>query len=164
MNQFNQFSNVLTTKSNLVTTSQIEESLKARYTKYYGTPMWADLDLKKKQKLKKKKKLSLKQTTGEESSDESDLEQDAVEDEDEQDDDESIFQHTGTFLVDKNKQRSSIPKGILDIKICTNANKEEPHQNRLKSVEFHPTARVMLTAGLGQKLSLFQVKYLNFKI
>ena len=28
---------------------------------------------------------------------------------------------------------------------------------RLKSVEFHPSARVLLTAGLNQKLTLFQV-------
>lgn len=53
LNQFDQFSNVINTNSDKVTTSQIEESLKARYTKYYGTPMWADLDLKKSQKLKK---------------------------------------------------------------------------------------------------------------
>lgn len=35
-------------------------------------------------------------------------------------------------------------------------------QARLKCVEFHPSARVMLTAGLNQKLTLFQVKFLDF--
>ena len=55
------------------------------------------------------------------------------------------------------KTKSSLPKLILDIKFCTDANKEEPHQARLKTLEFHPSARVLLTAGLNQKLTLFQV-------
>jgi len=37
------------------------------------------------------------------------------------------------------------------------AEEEEPDKARLKSVEFHPNARVMLTGGLNQKLTLFQV-------
>lgn len=50
-----------------------------------------------------------------------------------------------------------LPNGILDIKRCTDANKESPHNARLKCVEFHPTARVVLTAGLNQTLTLFQI-------
>lgn len=34
-------------------------------------------------------------------------------------------------------------------------------QARLKCVEFHPSARVMLTAGLNQKLTLFQVSFIQ---
>jgi hypothetical protein len=30
-------------------------------------------------------------------------------------------------------------------------------KGRLRTVEFHPNARVLLTSGLGQTLSLFQV-------
>lgn len=32
-------------------------------------------------------------------------------------------------------------------------------QSKLKSVEFHPTAQVILTAGMNYTLSLFQVQY-----
>ena len=119
-----------------------------RYTKYYGTPMWADLEL-----AKKKEKLKKTANGGETESEDSDTEE------------MSVFQQTGNFLNDSNKKQSmggsgsvsALPKSILDAKICTDANKEEPHQTRLKSVEFHPSARVLLTAGLGQKLSLFQI-------
>lgn len=80
-----------------------------------------------------------------------------TEDEKQDQDYDDLFQHTGNFLV--NKKGSSIPlaRNIIDIKICTDANKEEPQQNRIKAVEFHPSARVILTAGLNQKLTLFQV-------
>ena len=101
--------------------------------------MWADLKKDKKHK----KKIRSNQT-----SDESDLD-DVNEDE--------IFHHTGTLLADRSKAKGALPKGILDVKVCTDANYEEPSQNRLKSVEFHPTARVLLAAGLDQKLRLFQI-------
>jgi len=97
--------------------------------------MWADLDSKD----KKKKNID-------------DLDDDAEEEET----NDNLFQQTGNFLNVSNKT-ALLPKGVIDIKICTDANKEEPHQGRLKSVEFHPSARVMLTAGLGQKLTLFQI-------
>lgn len=107
--------------------------------------MWADLDFKK--SLKKKKKRD------DDSSDE---------DEDLKADDESeFFQQTGNFLENTDKKRSQprtlLPKTNIEIKVCTDANKEEPHQARLRSVEFHPSARVLLAAGLGQKLTLFQI-------
>lgn len=103
--------------------------------------MWADLKLKKDKMKKNKNKSS-------QSSDESDLE-DANEDE--------LFHHTGTLLADRSKSRGALPKGIIDLKVCTDANYDEPSQNRLKAVEFHPTARVLLAAGLDQKLRLFQI-------
>jgi hypothetical protein len=34
---------------------------------------------------------------------------------------------------------------------------------RLKCVEFHPSARVMLTAGLSQTLTLFQVFFIQIE-
>jgi U3 small nucleolar RNA-associated protein 18 len=151
ISNFNQFSSLVNTKSDEVKNSQIEESLKARFNKYYGTPMWADL---KESKEKKKNKKSTKDDDGEENSSED-------EEENDRDDDESLFKQTGNYLASTSdrraKTKSSLPKSILDIKVCTDGNKEEPHQARLKSVEFHPSARVMLTAGLSQKLSLFQV-------
>ncbi len=134
--------------SDKVASSQIEESLKARFSKYHGTPMWADLDFNEKKKLKKKAKKSQ-----DESSDDEDDEEEASED-------EEFFQQTGNFLQNTDKKvkvKTALPKANIDMKVCTDANKEEPHQARLKSIEFHPSARVLMTAGLGQKLSLFQV-------
>ena len=89
--------------------------------------MWADLEMKKK---KMKKKKSLKSLSSMESQRSSD-------DDDDDDDDEemSAFQQTGNFLSDttyKNSiasNRSSyLPKSVIDVKICADANKEEPHQ------------------------------------
>lgn len=141
----------MNTKSNKVTASEIEESLKARFAKYYGTPMWADLDFNKKKKSKKVKKAKLNLNGNERE------ETDSEDDENEDDEETSAFQETGNFLADSKNNKSSLPKNILDIKACTDANKEDPDQTRLKTVEFHPTARVMLTAGLSHKLSLFQI-------
>lgn len=144
VNTFSQFSSVVNTKTNEVETSQIEESLKARFKKYYGTPIWADLQDSK----------QMKKYKNDESSSE-----DANNSSNEDIYTETIFQETGNYLANTEfmKTKSSLPKLILDIKVCTDANKEEPHQARLKTVEFHPSARVLLTAGLNQKLTLFQI-------
>jgi hypothetical protein len=45
----------------------------------------------------------------------------------EEEDEESYFQSTGTYL-NKKEAKSSLQKTNIDIKICTDANKEEPHQ------------------------------------
>ena len=91
--------------------------------------MWADLDMKK----KKKKKRSLKSLSSMESQSSSD---DVDEDDDDDDDEEmSVFQQTVNFLIDttyKNSVASNgssyLPKSVIDVKICADANKEEPHQ------------------------------------
>ena len=87
--------------------------------------MWADLKMKKK---KMKKKKSLKSLSSMESQRSSD-------DDDDDDEEMSAFQQTGNFLSDttyKNSiasNRSSyLPKSVIDVKICADANKEEPHQ------------------------------------
>ena len=91
-----------------------------RFTKYYGTPMWASLESKK---LRKKKKHVLSSSMEQES------------EEDEEDEEEmSSFQQTGNFLNDSTYTNSvgskslPLPKNVLDIKICPDANKEEPHE------------------------------------
>ena len=88
--------------------------------------MWADLDMKKK-KMKKKKR-SLKSLSSMESQSSSD-------DDDDDDGEMSVFQQTGNFLSDttyKNSVASNgssyLPKSVIDVKICADANKEEPHQ------------------------------------
>lgn len=66
---------------------------------------------------------------------------------------EDLLHSTGNYLATS----SALPKSIIQIKQCTNANSEYPAQGKLTSVEFHPSAQVILTAGMNQTLSLFQV-------
>jgi hypothetical protein len=87
--------------------------------------MWADLEMKK----KKMKKRSLKPLSSMESQSSSD------DDDDDDDEEMSAFQQTGNFLSDttyKNSVASNgssyLPKSVIDVKICADANKEEPHQ------------------------------------
>jgi hypothetical protein len=126
------------------------------FAKNVGTPMWADIELGK-----KNKKNKLIKTGGAGSS------EDETDNEEEDKEENELFAHTGNFLAKKKGLNVPLNKSIIDIKICTDANKEEPQQARLKAVEFHPNARVILTAGLNQKLSLFQVlifSFLSFKL
>ncbi|XP_077984403.1 U3 small nucleolar RNA-associated protein 18 homolog isoform X2 [Glandiceps talaboti] len=69
------------------------------------------------------------------------------------DEDDELLKHTGDYLTTSDK----LPKGSLQIKQCTNANKEKPTQGKVQSVEFHPGAQVLLTAGFDQSLNFFQV-------
>lgn len=130
----------------------------AMFSKHFGTPIWADLDHEKnKKKKKKKKKTSL--STEQSSSDE---EEDDDDDESDENDEENMFQQTGNLLATKkSSSRAPIPANIIDIKASLDANFEEPQHARLKAVEFHPTAQVVLTGGLSQKLSLFQVNLMT---
>ena len=91
-----------------------------KFIKYYGTPIWADLENRKsRKKLKKSKKIKLS-TEGQDSDqdDGSEAEENA-----------DFFQQTGNFLIDSKQitnSTRSLPKKILDIKNCTDANKEDP--------------------------------------
>lgn len=133
----------------------------ALYSKHFGTPIWADLDHQKKKTKKKTKKLARISTgSSEQKSSDDDEESD---DEEKEESDEEIFQQTGNFLaVKKASSNAPLAPNIIDIKICTDANFEDPQHARLKAVEFHPNARVILTGGLDQKLNLFQV-FITFK-
>ena len=51
------------------------------------------------------------------------------------DEEMSVFQQTGNFLSDSTYKNSVashgssyLPKSVIDVKICADANKEEPHQ------------------------------------
>ena len=88
--------------------------------------MWADLDMKKRKMKKKKNLKSLSSMESQSSSDD---------DDDDDDEEMSAFQQTGNFLSDttyKNSVASNgssyLPKSVIDVKICADANKEEPHQ------------------------------------
>ena len=86
--------------------------------------MWADLENKNQRKKAKRAKKLLK------SSDQSD--DDVLSDDEEDSDMEEgpeLFQQTGSFLADSSRissATSSLPKNLLDIKVCTDANKEDP--------------------------------------
>jgi hypothetical protein len=80
--------------------------------------MWADLEVNKKK---------TKKRNSENSSDEND---------ESESDEMSVFQQTGNFLSDtthaKNSRTSLLPKSVIDVKLCSDANKEEPHQVEAK--------------------------------
>eukprot|EP00177_Eucheuma_denticulatum_P002096 GFKZ01003745.1.p1 GENE.GFKZ01003745.1~~GFKZ01003745.1.p1 ORF type:complete len:548 (+),score=77.68 GFKZ01003745.1:113-1645(+) len=47
--------------------------------------------------------------------------------------------------------------GMLGIRSVLNANQEDPNQSEARCVEFHPSGRLLLTAGLDMTLRIFQV-------
>ncbi|KAI3359602.1 hypothetical protein L3Q82_013786 [Scortum barcoo] len=96
-----------------------------------GAPSWAQSSVQK-----KKKKM-------EEADDED-------EDEDEDDD---LLRRTGNFVASSD----SLPSGVLRMKKCLHANSARLSEDRLTTVQFHPSAQVIMTAGLDQSVSLFQV-------
>ena len=51
----------------------------------------------------------------------------------------------------------SLPKGTIDLKRMKDANSAKRAQAVVRSVEFHPTANVLLTAGYHKTVDLFQV-------
>uniref|UniRef100_A0A8D0H3T9 U3 small nucleolar RNA-associated protein 18 homolog n=1 Tax=Sphenodon punctatus TaxID=8508 RepID=A0A8D0H3T9_SPHPU len=71
--------------------------------------------------------------------------------EDEEDDD--LLRKTGNFVT----VSDSLPRGILQIKNCLHANSQRPSDAKLRTVQFHPSAQVVMTAGLDHSVSLFQV-------
>ncbi|KAJ2665330.1 U3 snoRNP protein [Coemansia sp. RSA 1200] len=55
------------------------------------------------------------------------------------------------------KTSTLLPPSILDIVRTRNGNQAAPSQMAVSAVQFHPTANVMLTAGLDKTLRLFEV-------
>ncbi|CAJ1075484.1 U3 small nucleolar RNA-associated protein 18 homolog isoform X2 [Xyrichtys novacula] len=75
------------------------------------------------------------------------------EDEDEDEEDDELLRRTGNFVASSD----SLPTGNIRMKKCLHANSTRPSEDRLTTVQFHPSAQVVMTAGLDQSLSLFQV-------
>ncbi|XP_058609059.1 U3 small nucleolar RNA-associated protein 18 homolog isoform X2 [Onychostoma macrolepis] len=73
--------------------------------------------------------------------------------ESEDEDDEDLLRRTGNFIGSSD----SLPKGIIKMKKCVNVNSECPGGDQLTSVQFHPSAQIVMTAGLDHSVSLFQV-------
>ncbi|CAL8272655.1 unnamed protein product [Lota lota] len=115
-----------------------KQKLQQRMTEQFqksmgGKPSWAEVKVKK-----SKKKGS--------HSDDSD------EDEDE-DDDDDLLRKTGNFVA----ASETLPSGTLRVKKCLHANAARSCSDQLTTVQFHPSAQVVMTAGLDQSISLFQV-------
>nr|XP_020670502.1 U3 small nucleolar RNA-associated protein 18 homolog isoform X1 [Pogona vitticeps]XP_020670510.1 U3 small nucleolar RNA-associated protein 18 homolog isoform X1 [Pogona vitticeps] len=111
-----------------VTKEKLQKRLQEQFQSAMGaTPSWA-------QRSRKEKK-----TKNEEDSD------------DESDDD--LLRKTGNFVT----VSDSLPRGTLQMKNCLHANNECLSDTKLTTVQFHPSAQVVMTAGIDRTLSLFQV-------
>uniref|UniRef100_A0A3Q4BD55 U3 small nucleolar RNA-associated protein 18 homolog n=1 Tax=Mola mola TaxID=94237 RepID=A0A3Q4BD55_MOLML len=67
--------------------------------------------------------------------------------------DDDLLRRTGNFVASSD----TLPSGILRMKKCLPANSARPSDDRLTTVQFHPSAQVVMTAGLDRSISLFQV-------
>ncbi|KAK3512030.1 hypothetical protein QTP70_028114 [Hemibagrus guttatus] len=74
-------------------------------------------------------------------------------DDEDEDDDDELLKRTGNYIA----ASETLPKGIIKVCKCLNANNANPGEGRLTSVQFHSSAQVILTAGLDHTISLFQV-------
>ncbi|XP_050929864.1 U3 small nucleolar RNA-associated protein 18 homolog isoform X2 [Lates calcarifer] len=117
---------------------KLQQRMREQFQKSMGgAPSWAESGAKKKKKKKKKK-------------DDEDEDDDEDDDEEEEDD---LLRRTGNFVASSER----LPSGVLRMKKCLHANSARPSDDRLTTVQFHPSAQVVMTAGLDQSLSLFQV-------
>uniref|UniRef100_A0A3B4YHF9 U3 small nucleolar RNA-associated protein 18 homolog n=1 Tax=Seriola lalandi dorsalis TaxID=1841481 RepID=A0A3B4YHF9_SERLL len=74
-------------------------------------------------------------------------------DENEEEEEDDLLRRTGNFVAFSD----TLPSGIVRMKKCLHANSARPSEDRLTTVQFHPSAQVVMTAGLDQSVSLFQV-------
>ncbi|XP_027897536.1 U3 small nucleolar RNA-associated protein 18 homolog [Xiphophorus couchianus] len=111
---------------------RLQQRMKEQFQKSMGgTPSWAQSSDQKK---KKKKALD-------------------EEEEEEEEEEDDLLRRTGNFVAPS----ESLPSGVLRMKKCLHANSARPSADRLTTVQFHPSAQVVMTAGLDQSVSLFQV-------
>ncbi|XP_067427022.1 U3 small nucleolar RNA-associated protein 18 homolog [Thunnus thynnus] len=117
---------------------KLQQRMREQFQKSMGgTPSWAESSAEKKKKKKK--------TTSADDDDD--------DDDDEEEEGDDLMRRTGNFVASSD----SLPGGILRMKKCLNANSARPSEDRLTTVQFHPSAQVVMTAGLDQSISLFQV-------
>ncbi|CAK6984509.1 U3 small nucleolar RNA-associated protein 18 homolog [Scomber scombrus] len=114
---------------------KLQQRMREQFQKSMGgTPLWAESSAEKKKKKKRRR-----------AADE--------DDEEEEEEEDDLIRRTGNFVASS----ESLTGGILRMKKCSNANSARPSEDRLTSVQFHPSAQVVMTAGLDQSISLFQV-------
>ncbi|XP_062865300.1 U3 small nucleolar RNA-associated protein 18 homolog [Trichomycterus rosablanca] len=109
---------------------QLQQRLKDQFQKAMGgVPSWAEKRVKRSKR------------------------KDDEDDEEDEDEDDELLKRTGNYVA----ASESLPKGAIKLKKCLDANNANPGEGRLTSVQFHPSAQVLLTAGLDHTVSLFQV-------
>ncbi|XP_047212174.1 U3 small nucleolar RNA-associated protein 18 homolog [Girardinichthys multiradiatus] len=107
---------------------KLQQRMKEQFQKSMGgTPSWAQTNVHKKKK--------------------------KAHDEEEDEDEDDLLRRTGNFVASS----ESLPSGILKMKKCLHANSARPSEDKLTTVQFHPSAQVVMTAGIDQSVSLFQV-------
>ncbi|KAG8546569.1 hypothetical protein GDO81_018605, partial [Engystomops pustulosus] len=74
-------------------------------------------------------------------------------DEDDEDAEDNLLSKTGNLIA----KSTYLTKGTVQVKKCTDANKENPSASPLTTVQFHPLAQVVMTAGVDRTVSFFQV-------
>nr|XP_057906182.1 U3 small nucleolar RNA-associated protein 18 homolog [Doryrhamphus excisus] len=118
-----------------MTKHKLQQRMRQQFQKAMGgAPSWATCD----------RKLP---TDGDDDDDDDD------EEEEEEDEGDDLLRRTGTLVASSD----TLPGGIVRMKTCLHANAARPSTSKLTTVQFHPTAQVVLTAGLDCSLSLFQV-------
>jgi U3 small nucleolar RNA-associated protein 18 len=70
------------------------------------------------------------------------------------DDGDFLLRSTGGVLKGKGV---ALPQLALDVERMSDANQADVSDSVIQSVRFHPTSRLMLTAGLDKRLKLFQI-------
>ncbi|XP_074552705.1 U3 small nucleolar RNA-associated protein 18 homolog [Halichoeres trimaculatus] len=109
---------------------KLQQRMREQFQKSMGgTPSWAESSDKRKQR------------------------KDDEDEDDEDEEDDELLRRTGNFVASS----ESLPSGILRMKKCLHANSARLSEDRLTTVQFHPSAQVVMTAGLDESLSLFQV-------
>lgn len=77
-----------------------------------------------------------------------------------------LMQKSGTVVNKRNcrsaqalvaKTKNTLKPGSISIRRMQNANYEAPNKSVTNSVEFHPSGKLLLTAGLDRTLRIFQV-------
>ncbi|XP_062263874.1 U3 small nucleolar RNA-associated protein 18 homolog isoform X2 [Platichthys flesus] len=114
----------------VMTKHKLQQRMREQFQKSMGgAPLWAESS-------SRKKKPNAEDEDG---------------DDDEEEDD--LLRRTGNFVASPERLSS----GILRMKKCLPANSARPSEDKLTTVQFHPSAQVVMTAGLDQSVSLFQV-------
>ncbi|XP_017296898.1 U3 small nucleolar RNA-associated protein 18 homolog isoform X2 [Kryptolebias marmoratus] len=117
-----------------MTKQKLQQRMREQFQKSMGgAPSWAEPSDQKKKKKKKKA--------------------DEEEDDDDEEEEDDLLRRTGNFVASS----ETLPGGVLRMKKCLPANSARPSEDRLSTVQFHPSAQVVMTAGLDQSISLFQV-------
>ncbi|XP_054077723.1 U3 small nucleolar RNA-associated protein 18 homolog isoform X1 [Rissa tridactyla] len=112
----------------ILTKKKLKRRLEEQFQRAMGgVPAWADLENRKKPK----------KTASDSDSDE----------------DDDLLCRTGNFISNS----ESLPRGILKMTTCLPANQERFANGKLATVQFHPSAQVVMTAGHDRSVSLFQV-------